>query len=72
MLVPHWAAAVQSTHAPLPLQKSPVPHAKFSARFGLLGTPAVHESAVHSLPSTGTTVLSATLRVAPMPLHSIT
>ena len=39
---------------------------------GLLGTPAVHRSSVQAMPSTNTSVFSATLRGAPKPLHSTT
>jgi hypothetical protein len=68
--VPHCVALLQSTHAPAPLQKSPVPHAVFSASGGLLGAPAVHTSAVHALPSTGTSLSKARDTVAPAPSHS--
>ena len=70
--MPHWLAAVQSTQAPEPLQKSPEPHAVLMAVGGLLGVPAVHTSLVHAFPSTGRSVLNAVLTATPAPLHSCT
>ena len=70
--MPHWLAAVQSTQLPAPLQKSPEPHAVLMGAAGLLGTPAVHTSLVHVLPSTGRSVLNGVLMVLPAPLHSST
>ena len=70
--VPHCAALLQSTQVPVPLQKSPLPQAKLSAWFGLLGVPALHTSLVQGLPSTGTSVLKTAFTATPAPLHSCT
>ena len=73
VLVPQSAAVMHSTQSPAPSQMSP-PMVQLASGglAGLLGTPLLHRSSVHSFPSTGRSLFSATLRVAPMPLHSTT
>jgi hypothetical protein len=48
---------------------APTLQAEPDAVGGFEGTPAVHTSLVQALPSTGTSVLSATATIAPAPLH---
>ena len=63
----HWSFAVHSAHWPAPSQNEapPAPQGKFDASGGLEGTPWVQTSAVHSLPSTGTSPASSSTATAP-------
>src|SRR5262245_40995782 len=65
----HSVGSVQPTHAPLPLQTSPLPHGVVAGNGGFDGTPALHRSSVHGLPSTGTSLSSSTVSIAPAPSH---
>ena len=67
--MPHWAALLQSTQAPEPLQKSPVPHAVLMAKLVNVGVPAEQLSLVHWLLSFGRSVLSTAFVVPPAPLQ---
>jgi hypothetical protein len=60
----------QSTHTPLPSQKSPVPQAVPAGVLPWLGTPLVQTSVVQALPSFGRSVSSTCVVVPPLPLQT--
>src|SRR5438094_825404 len=63
----HW------THWPVALHKWPGPsvHGVDAATGGFEGTSPVQTSLVHCFPSTGTSLVRATVSVLPVPLHCI-
>jgi hypothetical protein len=65
----HCEALLHWTHDPNPLHTVPPfwLHGVFRGAEGLLGTPFMHTSLVHWLPSTGTSELSAWLTTFPVP-----
>src|SRR5262249_27660083 len=63
------AATAQPTQAPLPSQRSLLPHIVPAFDGGFDATPPVHTSSVQSLPSLGTSVSSLTVLVFPAPSH---
>src|SRR3954468_8076005 len=62
---PQSAAVMQPTQAPWPLHIRLVPQLVPLVRFGFVGTPAVHTSPVHALPSTGLSASSLIVIGAP-------
>ena len=68
----HVVGRRHCTQTPAPLH-SVLPftlHAVPAAVLGFEGVPRMHLSLVHSLPSTGTSVLSTTDTAVPLPSHS--
>src|SRR5689334_7034598 len=72
--MPQSLSLKQPTHDPRPSQYKSMfaPHAVAAARGEFEGMPLVHKSSVHSNPSTGTSVSSLFVAVAPLPSHVIT
>src|SRR5205823_13401788 len=60
---------LQCTHEPPPSHSSPVPQAVPAGDTPCWTTPAAQPSVVHALPSSGTSLSSATISTSPAPSH---
>src|SRR5438132_454165 len=65
------ATVMQPTHAPAPSHTEVPPQLVPAMIGGFAGVSPLHTSLVQALPSTGKSVTSGTVKVAPLPLHSM-